>query len=275
MKQTIARWGLFLLVAACSAHPIEVGTGQDRPKPPGQLPPPSHGADEPPLPEWPDPDACAEQSDLPIKGVWDGYFGRFRNPVADFRIDIRGASEAGGLCGTITYEPSQPPPPPLTDPTTWYPSSSCGQACDLVPGPPALLSGFPFTILKGRAQGTHIEFFMARAQPWQAWCEAQPTYADEHNAGRFGCLPNWGAGSPAACGTGGCCLFDSLMQTVSVDCGRLEHCNLARACNCNAVRCVAWQDPNAQLAFDFTGDTALGEVRISNGPRDALLVRVQ
>jgi hypothetical protein len=267
---------LLSLVTACSAGPIEVGTGGS--KTGGQLPPPiTGGADNPPLAAWPEPDACAAQSNLAIKGIWNGYDGRFQNPAPDFRVDIRGASQAGGLCGTVIFEPAKPPPPPSADPAVMYPTEGDRSTYNYNEFTAPLLGGFAFTILEGRAQDAHAQIRVSRSQPWQAWCEPQPTYVLPIDIYGYGCLPSWGyGGGPDPFAASGCYMTDpESMGSFPINCGRLYLCHQARVCACNAARCVAKHDTDIDFALDFTANQATGTITSWDGNGDVLLVRVQ
>jgi hypothetical protein len=221
---------------------------------------------------WPSPDACVDQSDLPIVGKWNGYVGRFQNLVADFQVDIRGASAAGGLCGTITFKPGTTPPPPPVDFEKGYPIEP--MYTFPVFGPP-LIDGFVFTLVEGRAQGTRVAFGVAMKQPWQTWCEHQPSYLWQPDGSDYNCLPNWGGG-----GTDGQrvnetdCFLSSggTNQDVTINCGRWMLCATEHVCVCNPARCVANQQSSQQWELDFAGDEATGTVTGYGSP--VLLARV-
>ena len=277
MNDRFLGFGVAVLLTGCVARPIEVGMGADNATP-RPLPPPPVGTDNYPLPRWPAPDACAEQSNLPIAGVWNGYFGRFQNPTVDFRVDIRGASSANGLCGTVTFKPVLSPPPPPADPEVMYPPQD-DRMYHYNEFSPPLIDGFAFTILGGRAQGSRAQIRVASRQPWQGWCELQPSYPVVPNPeGTFGysCIPSL-FGIIYGPFSGSSCVLTSAdtNETFSVNCGRFYLCQSVHACECNAARCVASQNADIILDLDFLADEATGSILGWYQSGDVLLVRAR
>jgi hypothetical protein len=267
MFQRIVMFGAVLTAVGCAAKSIEVGAGPAGPA--ATLPPPiDGGGNSPPSADWPSVDACAAQSNLGMRGVWNGYYGKFTNPVADFQLDIRGASETGGLCGTITFEPQKPPPPPVSDPEGMYPPDRAAELASFTTTiySVSLLSGFAYTIVSGRAQGSHAQVSFSTNQPYEGWCALQPRYACAPDSpAPYNCLPNWGGGglnvSTLGYGTG-CFVTDPRTSAeVPVSCARLHLCNGARARSCNQDRCGADRTADGVATFDFSADEATGTLQ--------------
>jgi len=278
MKIAVRSWAAIGLVLGCGGKAIEVGPPGSG-VPGGELPAPVHGADDSSLVPLPDPNACVAQSNLPMVGVWNGFYGRFTNAEADFRIDVRGASAGGGLCGTVTFKPGSSSLPPATNPDAMYPPELASD--DPTSGfsgfGPPLLNGFAFTILDGRSQDGRAHIELSARQPWEGWCGLQPVYADTVNPSTYGCLPNWPAmGSPANLASSACFVTDpATNRNVSVNCGKLFLCTMARVCSCNQARCIAAQ--NADTILELTFDATAGSGTFSGTMRnsDVLLTRVQ
>jgi hypothetical protein len=281
MNHQLAKLGVLFLLTSCGGNAIEVGAG-GRGTSGGTLPAPLNGPEDFPLPTWPAPDACVAQSTLPIVGTWNGYNGRFQNPVADFRVEILGASPIGGLCGTMTFKPGTTPPSPPTNYDRVYPEEPKYSFAAFPQPEPPIIDGFVFTIVNGRAQGTRAQLAVATRQPWQTWCEHQGSYPwqpNPVNSTGYSCLPNWAGGGTSDAYSDSCFLTNpDTNQDVTLNCGRWVLCNSEHVCACNAARCVA--DPSGGvgngvgLELDFTDNEATGTVAGYGYSGPVLLERV-
>lgn len=104
MKHLI-HWVSLTCLLACSGKTLDVGSDRDgvhSADPMGSGAGGSASAGLLPLPTWPAPDACAVDEDLPLVGVWTGYLEGDQSPTGVLRIEILGASEQAGVCGTVT-----------------------------------------------------------------------------------------------------------------------------------------------------------------------------
>ena len=242
------------------------------------LPAPVHGADDSSLTPLPDPNACVSQSNLPMVGVWNDFYGRFTNAEADFRVDVRGASAGEASAGRSRSSRGRPlllqPPTPTpcihprsrTTPlerSRQLRSPSARRVCVYHP--------------EGSKPGRARAHELSARQPWEGWCGLQPVYEDTVNPSTYGCLPNWPAmGSSGNLSSNACFVTDPVTnRNVSVNCGKLFLCAMARVCSCNPARCVAAQNADTilELTFDATEGSGTLTSTMRNG--DVLLTRVQ
>lgn len=266
MRTSLILVGASALVWACAGKSIEIGPGaagaggragsSGTPATGGA---PGNGGSNPgrPLPSWPDPSACVAASNLPLTGLWNGYQENAptTDPFNHIRLDIHGASEAGGLCGTMTIGTGSPPPP-ATNADIGYPPGLQGGG-----GGPPFIEGFPFTLIDGTVDSDRVRFNVAYNEPWRGWCRLQTPVADEVNPGDYHCMPNWGS---VGDGSGHCWIIDPHSnQRVSVDCGKLMLCSSQPTCTCNATACDANDGFNVGT-FDIHFDAASGDGSASN-----------
>jgi hypothetical protein len=175
-------------------------------------------------------------------------------------LDIRGASEEAGVCGTLTVG-SGIQPPPATDPDVGYPPGLRGGG-----GAPPAPPGFSYTLLHGTVQDSRVRFDIGNNEPWRGWCGLQTPVPDVVNAGRYGCLPNGESGATTPAGHECFLIEQGVRGQRVVDCGKLMLCNWYPVCACNASSCDAKTDFNADnydLHFDAAAaDGSKGNSRV-------------
>ncbi len=237
-----------LLFTGCGDDTLDAGSTRDAG---AQAEPPSGAA----LPEWPDAAACAASSDSDLVGLWEGAVqsATFER-LARLRVEVLGASETGGVCGTVHFGEDAPPLPAATDPNEHFPES-------YPPGWEGFYDGVAYTILEGAMQRDRIHFVVSRAELFKGWCELHESYYVGHS--EWFCIPtrSYMAVSETVC------RYVDLRNgsTHNVD---FEQCNacMGGTCACNDEGCTATGDPNERLTFDLQreGDEILGNL----DPRD-------
>lgn len=223
------------------------------------------------LTEWPAPDACAAMSNLDLVGVWQGHFqdAQFRNQVP-LRVDIRGASENGGVCGTLKWGEGELPPPP-TDPERGWP-----EGVDLPNRASALefQLGATYTILEGGARGNQVRFTVAATEFWRPWC----AILTPHWYGEFWtCIPEHvGVSFPED--SPFCSLHQRSGPDIRVELGKCNMCATG-LCECNQSECTVSPlgvSIRATLDLVFEADRATGIVVSGEvGYTDVVLSRVE
>ncbi|HEY3451298.1 MAG TPA: hypothetical protein VGK67_33375 [Myxococcales bacterium] len=248
------------------------------PSPPDAGRPPGSGT----MPSWPASDACATASESSIfGGAWEGYFqgSEIGDERSTFRLDITGADEAHGLCGTLTFgtHTAAVAIPPATDPTAIYPDRSF-----YPPGPLGrpveVILGLPYTLLGGKIDGHRTTFGASTNEVYKSWCALQTPYNGSPGApDRWDCLPNWA--SETSMGPSGewtsCFLINpDTHQKQSVPCFQwMMCCGYLDVCACDSARCTARDENNGtRWHFDlvFNGEFASGVA----ADRNVLLSRV-
>ncbi len=263
-----------LLALGCSGKSIDVGPGgtADGSSPgaggagtggtsAGSWNPSTPGdcTDQTPLPSWPDDSQCLAQSDLPLVGKWQGYVENQMAPWDQLILDIKGASVAGGICGTLTLG-SAPLPPAATDPNVGYPPNRFeSYAYSNIGGAPnTSFASYQLTLLQGTTDGQRVRFSIAQREAFRGWCKLQTSYRRRDSTVNIcTCLPvPWSYSSSGSAVDGACTVGDGA-DRLTANCGKLALC-LDSVCACNASGCDA---PNyAAVSFDlrFTGDNAVG-----------------
>jgi hypothetical protein len=213
-------------------------------------------------PPFPDSSLCRSATNLPITGTWSGSIENATAPWDSIRLVIDGASDSGGLCGSMTLG-SAPPAPPATDPDAGYPAGFQGAG-----GAPPLIEGFAFTLFATTVRSNRALFSIAAYhEPWADWCTLQtvryPTGAASP-AGGYGCAPIWASAWPDGGTT--CELTDpDTGEGVAMDCGKLTLCQYP-VCLCNATECRAAPktDVSCDLVFTTTAE-AIGTCTAAAG----------
>jgi len=186
-------------------------------------------------------------SNLPITGIWNGYLeGVSAQPPWDsLRLVILGASEAGGVCGTMTIGTGTLPAP-ATDPDVGYPPGVTGYL------DPPLIPGFTFTLIKGTVVDGRVRFGISKREPWRGWCDLQTPYP---SVGHYNCVPD-ALGGVYGSGGGGCYLNGPNGEHLVFDCGKLMLCGTEHVCVCNSTHCGGDPEAYAGDYFDLHFDTA-------------------
>jgi hypothetical protein len=228
-----------------------------------------------PLPEWPAPDACVATSNLDIVGVWQGAIQdmQFRNRIP-LRIEILGASELGGVCGTLRWGEGELPPPP-TDPERGWPDDERVRQME---GAPFFYEGATFTILDGGARDDQARFRVVAAEFWNDWCAILTPHWDGYSSWR--CMPDHNGFSYTE-GEPYCELVQEGGPDVLLEVGKCVLCApFAETCECNQAGCGASPSSHAEPSsaeFDlvFEADRATGTVQGGTYYTDVLLSRAQ
>jgi hypothetical protein len=216
-------------------------------------------------PQWVSPEtrACPSASKLAIVGTWNGYVENGYAPWDSIRLVITGASESGGVCGTMTVGKAAPPAP-ATDPNVGYPPGAPARNLS-----PPYVAGYPLTILNGTAQAGRVRFGVAdRHEPWKGWCELQTVLYPNELAvpgSSYGCAPNW-ASLGATDTDPSCYLVDPTTdKKVPVDCGKLQLCAWYPVCQCDATKCTAARSQDTRCDLQFGADEATGSCTTDAG----------
>ncbi len=207
--------------------------------------------------------ACMASSNLPtVVGTWTGESESFGTVT----VVIDGASELGGVCGTVALGTDVAPPAP-TDPEVGWPPSYREVADTGLGGIPSRYHapGYPYAIISGGVASTRALFTIDQNAAWTDWCELQTPVEDAD--GSFACLPNTGYRYQA----GNCATLDPLVPT---DCAKVLLCIDDPVCSCEASGCSVM--PGRIMSFDLTmGDTtAVGTVGYSSDTKPVTLTRV-
>ena len=268
---------LLPLVAGCSGEALDLGST-------GAAGPSGTGTGQEPtpvvLPDWSELTQCAATPDSPLVGKWSGYV-EAANPEDTFTLDIRGASETAGVCGTLTFvsrpytDPSIPADYqflPVTDPELGYPPEFGMIAAFTQPWP-----GFANTLMQGTLEGQRVRFVAATTEPWREWCSLQTPRASVD--GTYGCLPE---GAIVRCAADGACTLTNPPSggPQPVDEGKAALCGAllfhprgttggSSTCVCNASGCAARADFSYPLLdLIFNGSEA-------DGTKEGQRVRLQ
>jgi len=246
-----------LLLAGCTGKTIEVGPVSGGP----EAGPPCYTPDSAPPDDWPEPDGCMAASNLPLVGTWNGYFANAGPPWDSLRLVILGASEAGGLCGTLTIGMGKPLPP-ATNPDVGYPPGM-----EIVGFGVPLVQGYSFTLLQGTVQASRVRFGVAYAQVWRGWCALQSVCPDWLNTGPvqiLGCAPN----GPAQASPGGCTITNPMSgEMITIDCNKYHLCSPdIGVCDCTQAGCAARAGSNVTFDMLFQNDELSGSGSVSGAP---------
>jgi hypothetical protein len=195
-----------------------------------------------------------------LVGVWEGYFqgSQIGAEKSTFRLNILGANDTHGLCGTLTYGTHTAPVtiPPATDPTVLYPPQNYYPQSGQITGPIGTILGVAQTILNGNIDGQRVTFEVSPYEIYKSWCALQTPYEDEQTCGKYWCLPNEAGGqsSPGTCYE----VDPATNQNHNVPCDQFFLCNSFRVCDCDASGCTATQNNLSQFDLIFSADQATG-----------------
>jgi len=256
--------GFLLFVGGCGGDALDLGSS-------GTNGSTGTGTSQEPasvvLPDWSELTQCTATPDSPIVGKWSGYV-EAADPEDTFTLDIRGASETAGVCGTLTFsrpytDPSIPADyefSPVTDPELGYPPEFGMIAAFTQPWP-----SFANTLLQGTLEGQRVRFVVATTEPWREWCSLQTPVAGVD--GTYGCLAGKAPPVPVVrCAADGACTLTNPLSggPQPVDEGKAALCGAllfhprgttggSATCVCNASGCAARADqsyPLLDLIFD-------------------------
>jgi hypothetical protein len=182
-------------------------------------------------------------------GAWKGYTESRQAPWDAILLDIRGVTETGMLCGTMTIGAGGPPAP-ATDPNVGYPPGQNLLVSTFFTSP--VVQGFAYTLLDGTMQDGRVRFTLRGNEPWRGWCALQTPIADPAN-NRYGCLRTYRSAmvNPS---TLDCRIIEDNGTYTPIDCGKFMLCGPNSACACDAEGCDA--DPGMRYPFDLHFDAA-------------------
>jgi hypothetical protein len=217
-----------------------------------------------PIPRWPARTECVPSSDLEIVGTWEGEVRNFSfRTLVPLRLEILGASEDGGVCGTLRWGEGAPPEP-VTDPSRGWPDDErLG-----FPGPAAFFyEGATYTLLEGVVRDNNVRFQVNSAELWKDWCALQTPYLHTMSTGNgtYQCLPDYqelhmGPAGPTATPSP-CTLEQASGPSILIDGGLCRICS-APICVCDETKCGAnllhaYPSPRFDLLFE--GNEATGK----------------
>jgi hypothetical protein len=195
--------------------------------------------------------------------VWDGYIEAFMFPSGSdhVRIALNPTPATGHRTGVVVFGDG-PIPERATDPLVGYPP---GMRFTTQPSLP--IEGLPYPVIEAIVEADRVRVTIPLGSAWVDWCALQRPVPQTPSEG-FGCLPNTGFSEGDTCSIPD----PSDGHAVPVDCGRLELCELAHACTCNASECTA--DPGVPVTFDFHVSGVHGDGTVSmQGARTVHLTR--
>ncbi len=270
------------IALACTDEPLDVGETNPGSNTGGTSGAGNYGGpgENPgePLPEWPPSTTdCVSSTDLPVTGVWEGWIQdwQFRNQLP-LRVEILGASERGGLCGTLRWGEGTLPPPP-TDPEHAWPDDR-----DLGSGLSAasyFREGATYSILDGGVRGDQVRFRITAVEFWKPWCEIQTSYWNGFFDEAWLCMPK-GMSSTVTDEHSVCVFHQYDDSDVVVERAKCELCFNILTCACNEGGCTATglnESKSAYFDLVFEEDRATGALEgnyVSVGP-EVLLNRVE
>jgi hypothetical protein len=234
------------------------------------------------LPSWPTPTDCVSSSTLDVVGTWEGAIrGASFETLVPLRLEVHGASEGAGVCGTLLLGEESPPPPPIDPERTWPRNADTGFG-----GYPGSFfhEGVAYTLTDGAVSLAQMRFTIQPQEAWKYLCAQQTSYFHP-TEGSYKCLPpHDGISNPpdgASCG-----VLVSDGEPLVMDGLTCGLCSLG-ICVCDEVACTASPKPYHHLGFDldFDDDTITGSVTGIDAPRflgvpdaittDVLLTRVE
>lgn len=262
--QSVTRTFFFgsVLLAACEGTSLKVGASDAGGSGPATLPDgwggfgpvTGGGGGSGPfttLPEWPAPSDCVPSSDLELVGTWEGAIRDFEvRTIVPLRLQILGASEPGGVCGTLRWGDGPPPPPPRHPDANWPEDASFDP--DSRDGD-YFYDGATYTLTEGVVIGSSLRFVITTSELWKDWCALQTPYPYPYpNPPNYHCVPpaNDYEYSPDA-GTCRILLDDEPAREVGI--AKCSLCGPSRVCICSRDACTAAPD-YTDLAFELTFD---------------------
>lgn len=282
---------LAFLAAACGGQALDVGdTDPDGGVGTGGTGAGGTGGTGPhvTLPSWPTPTDCVSSSTLDVVGTWEGAIrGASFETLVSLRLEIHGASEGAGVCGTLRLGAESPPPPPIDPERTWPRNADSGFG-----GYPGRFfhEGVTYTLIDGAVSQQQMRFGITPYETWKYLCAEQTPYfhAGKDDPGPFEattedsykCLPPYTEFNNAPNPPHDCILSLTNGSHLVMDGLTCGVC-LWNICVCDEVTCIANPELQAPLGFDlefdddritgsFTGGYLLG------GPlTDVLLTRVE
>ena len=183
-----------------------------------------------------------------VAGSWTGYFEVLTLPSGSDAISIELGQNAGGdnEIRVVVGAGSVPSPPTVA--ASYWPPRRAGQF-----DTPRYIEGYPYVAHLVQWQGKRLRFSLAPHEPWQAWCQLQPSFP--YGGGQYGCAVNEPQGTacecPGAPSLGTCHAIGSTVATST--CAQMDTCT-SRVCACDAAECIA--DPGRDWPFDITFDSA-------------------
>jgi hypothetical protein len=192
-----------------------------------------------------------------ISGDWVGYLENYDLYFTGsdalklhFGVDAQGHGTLSVVRGTGT------PPAPPTDAFQSWPAAivnddgSPGVGEDY-PGEP--VDGFAYTAHAVTWEGSRLKFVLFYAEPWNAWCNLQTSYATPSDPTAFSCDPTFAAVKYTSPGQ---CAFVSYPARCTPS--HLHLCSGEGVCGCNATGCGASTSAGDSYDITFSSDHANG-----------------
>lgn len=233
------------------------------------------------LPSWPTPTDCVSSSNLDVVGTWEGAIrGASFETLVPLRLEVYGASEAAGVCGTLRLGAESPPPPPIDPERTWPRNADTGFG-----GYPGRFfhEGVTYTLIDGAVSQQQMRFGITPYETWKYLCAEQTSYF--HAAeGSYNCLPPYTELNNTPPDYRNCILRrtnGSYLEMDGLACGL---CFSINGCVCNEVTCIANPELGVGLRFDlkFDDDRITGSLPENDAAvlgvsllSDVLLTRVE
>jgi hypothetical protein len=146
---------------------------------------------------------------------------------------------------------------PASDPNVGYPVGTTWDKGFLTTGG-GVVAGFEYPVHGTRIQDSRIRIGVTPNDLYGGWCGLQTPVRDDANGGSYGCVGDWGFNMPDMSAT--CSQTNpSTQETVSIDCGKLMLCEIARVCTCTASACMAnvtVDNPPVQLDAALSPDAS-------------------
>ena len=114
---------------------------------------------------------------FPFLGTWKGNVLDFYfTPLEPLKLEL--VTKGDETVGTFTIGTGDPLPPPTDADTAWPPGYWDDGHMDFAGRPPAPITGFPYTVVRGAGCDSTLRFSIASTEAWQDWCALQtPVYS--------------------------------------------------------------------------------------------------
>ena len=251
-------------LAGCAGHSLDIGSNDAG----------STGATDsaPSLILGPAPDASGVTKQVWLGHLVDQHFSDGSDALT-MTIDF---APGGQVTGSLLLGDGALLRPP-TDPNVGYPPGNQGVV--------TLVEGFPYTILDGRLNGSHLTFDVSEYEVWTGWCALQTAYlvwqgSDSGPPDVYECLPPGPDGGAVGAGPMGCEIATVDAAATPIDCGWLKLCGGFAGfgvCRCSATGCLVFspQSPGPSLDLVLAGAKADGTMSGQVGDYNVQFTRSQ
>jgi hypothetical protein len=186
-----------------------------------------------------------------VAGSWTGYYQGCPGPTGSSDVIKMTLVESSGGSGQIDLVfGTNPPPPPATDATDYYP-------------PGFMVGNSTFRTFEGVSYRAHsvtwqdrrLKFMLAAYQLWDDWCELQSSFPVANSLTGYSCTPGNG-GSWSGPPDDECIASDGVRMT-PVACAQFFLCGIG-ACTCDMCGCTGSTNYTDQFDLTFDGDLVTG-----------------